>query len=128
MFMSELLILILSFSVCFSLPFIVSFFIAMFFVKEMPTEKRRPASIKDCFECMFFDGYTDTLYYDYYRFFLMARMPIIGFCMILCFAIVGSIYFLFYGLFKLITYIPGVKWCLNGISNIYSKIINYKFR
>ena len=126
--MSELSILILSFLAIFILPFIVSFFVAMFFVKEMPTEKRRPASIKDCFECMFFDGYTDTQYEELQRFFVCARCPIIGSCMILCFAIVGGIWLLFCGLFKLITYIPGVNWCLNKISNLYGTIINYKFR
>jgi hypothetical protein len=126
--MSEILTVLIVFSVICILPFIIAFFVAMFCVKEMPNEERRPASIKDCFECIFFDGYTDTQYDEYYNFFVIARCPFLGFFAIVCFIIAGSIWFLFCGLFKLISYIPGVKQFYNYIGNTYNKIINYKFR
>lgn len=126
--MTEILIVLIVLStICIS-PFIVSFFVAMFCVKEMPTENRRPSSINDCVKCMFFDGYTDTQYTEWYHFFVIARCPFLGFFAIVCFIIAGSIWFLFCGLFKLISYIPGVKQVYNYIANAYNKIINYKFR
>ena len=126
--MSEILILLIFLLTIFISPFIVAFFVAMFYVKEMPKEERRPASIKDCFECIFFDGYTDTQYDEYYNFFVLARCPIIGFATTVGLVLVGSIWYLLCGLTKLTTYIPGVKQLYNYISNIYNKIINYKFR
>lgn len=126
--MSEILILLIFLLTIFISPFIVAFFVAMFCVKEMPTEKRRPASIKDCFKCILFDEYTNTRYNEYYNFFVIARCPFLGFFAIVCFIIAGSIWFLFCGLFKLISYIPGVKQVYNYIANTYNKIINYKFR
>ena len=126
--MSEILIVLIVLStICIS-PFIVSFFVAMFCVKEMPTENRRPSSINDCVKCMFFDGYTDTQYTEWYHFFVYARCPIIGFITTVCLGLVVCIWYLLCGLFKLTTYIPGAKQLYNYIGNTYNKIINYKFR
>lgn len=110
------------------LPFIVSFFVAMFCVKEMPTENRRPSSIKDCVKCVLFDGYTDTQYEEYYHFFVYARIPIIGFITTVILGIVMGIVYLLCFIWKLLLYIPGVKQITGFVSTYYSKIINYKFR
>lgn len=126
--MSEILTVLIVFSVICISPFIIAFFVAMFCVKEMPKEERRPASIKDCFECVFFDGYTDTQYNEYYNFFVLARCPILGFVTTVVLLLVGCIWYLVCGLTKLTTYIPGVKQVYNYIADTYNKIINYKFR
>ena len=112
----------------FVLPFIISFFVAMFCVKEMPTENRRPSSIKDCFKCMFFDGYTDTQYEEWYHFFVYARCPIIGFITTVILGIVMGIVYVLCFIGKLLLYIPGVRKLTTFISTSYSKIINYNFR
>lgn len=126
--MSELISVFLFMVALFVLPFIVSFFVAMFCVKEMPTENRRPASIKDCIKCVFFDGYTDTQYEEYYHFFVYARIPIIGFITTVILGIVMGIVYLLCYIWKLLLYIPGVKQITDFVSTYYSKIINYKFR
>lgn len=126
--MSELISVFLFMAALFVLPFIVSFFVAMFCVKEMPTENRRPSSIKDCVKCVFFDGYTDTQYEEYYHFFVYARIPIIGFITTVILGIVMSIVYLLCYIWKLLLYIPGVKQITSFVSTYYSKIINYKFR
>lgn len=126
--MSELISVFLFMVALFVLPFIVSFFVAMFCVKEMPTENRRPSSIKDCVKCVFFDGYTDTQYEEYYHFFVYARIPIIGFITTVILGIVMSIVYLLCYIWKLLLYIPGVKQITSFVSTYYSKIINYKFR
>lgn len=126
--MSEILTIFIILSVIFVLPLIVAFFVAMFCVKEMPEENRQPASIKDCFKCLLFDGYTNTRYNEYYSFFVIARCPFIGFFAVLCLAVCGCVFYTGCGLVKLISYIPGVKQVYNYIANTYNKIINYKFR
>ena len=126
--MSEISIVLIVLSVICILPYIIAFFVAMFCVKEMPKEERRPASIKDCFECIFFDGYTDTKYDEYYNFFVIARCPILGFATTVILLLVVSIWYLLCGLAKLTTYIRGVKQVYNYIGNTYNKVINHKFR
>jgi hypothetical protein len=126
--MNEVLNAILIIGIILILPFIISFFVAMFLVNEMPTENRRPSSINDCFKCMFFDGYTDTQYWEWYHFFVAARCPIIGFITTVILGIGMCIVYVLCFIDKLLLYIPGVKKLTSFVSLSYSKIINYKFR
>ena len=100
----------------------------MFCVTEMPTENRRPSSIKDCVKCMFFDGYTDTKYEEWYNFFGYARIPIAGFVTTVFLGILIGIAFILCFIGKLFLYIPGAKKIVGFVSTCYSKIINYNFR
>lgn len=126
--MSEILSIFLFFVILFVLPYIISFFIAMFCVDEMPTENKRPSSIKDCVKCMFFDGYTDTKYEEWYKFFVFSRIPIVGFVPTVFLGILMGIAFVIYFICKLFLYIPGAKKIVGFVSTCYSKIINYNFR
>ena len=126
--MSEITIIFLCFVILFVLPFIISFFVAMFCVPEMPTENRRPSSINDCVKCMFFDGYTDTKYGEWYSFFVFSRIPIVGFITTVFLGILIGIAFLISYICELFLYIPGAKKLVDFVSTCYSKIINYNFR
>ena len=126
--MSEITIIFLCLVILFVLPYIISFFVAMFCVSEMPTENRRPSSIKDCVKCMFFDGYTDTKYEEWYNFFGFSRIPIVGFVTTVFLGILMGIAFIIFYICKLFLYIPGVKKLVDFVSTYYSKIINYNFR
>ena len=100
----------------------------MFCVPEMPTENRRPSSIKDCVKCMFFDGYTDTKYGEWYNFFVFSRIPIAGFVTTVFLGILMGIAFIICFIGELFLYIPGAKKIVGFVSTCYSKIINYNFR
>lgn len=126
--MTETLLVFLCLLAFFGLPFIISFIVAMFFVEEMPDERRRPSSIKDCFICMFYDDFASTRYCKYFEFFVYARIPIIGFFTTVVTLSVLGIGYITYQLLKLLLYIPGIKQLCNFIVNAYNKIINYKFR
>ena len=126
--MSEIIIIFLCLVILFVLPFIISFFVAMFCVPEMPTENRRPSSIKDCVKCMFFDGYTNTEYREWYNFFVYSRIPIVGFVTTVFLGILIGIGFLISYICELFLYIPTVKKLVDFVSTCYSKIINYNFR
>ena len=129
--MSEITIIFLCLVIVFVLPFIISFFVAMFCVPEMPTENRRPSSIKDCVKCMFFDGYTDTKYGEWYTFFVYSRIPIVGFVPTVFLGILMCIVFIICftsKLLKLLLYIPGVNKIKSFVTTSFSKIINYNFR
>ena len=126
--MSEITIIFLCLVILFVLPFIISFFVAMFCVLEMPTENRRPSSIKDCVKCMFFDGYTNTEYREWYNFFVYSRIPIVGFVTTVFLGILIGIGFIIFYICELFLYIPGVKKLVDFVSTCYSKIINYNFR
>ena len=126
--MSEITIIFLCLVILFVLPFIISFFVAMFCVQEMPTENRRPSSIKDCVKCMFFDGYTNTEYREWYDFFVYSRVPIVGFATTVFLGILMGIAFIISYICELFLYIPGAKKLVDFISTSFSKIINYNFR
>ena len=126
--MTDLTILIITLFGIFFLPYIILFFVAMFCVEEMPTEERRPSSIKDCFRCIFFDGYTNTKYEEYYHFFVCGRAPLLGFMVTVIYGLFILFMYMLYGIYKLLLFIPGVKTVVAFISNTYNKIINYKFR
>ena len=100
----------------------------MFCVLEMPTENRRPSSIKDCVKCMFFDGYTNTEYREWYYFFVYSRIPIVGFVTTVFLGILIGIGFITSYICELFLYIPGAKKLVDFVSTCYSKIINYNFR
>ena len=100
----------------------------MFCVPEMPMENRRPSSINDCVKCMFFDGYTDTKYREWYNFFVYSRIPIVGFVTTVFLGILTAIALIISYICELFLYIPGAKKLVDFISTYYSKIINYKFR
>lgn len=126
--MSEFIIIFLFFVILFILPFIISFFVAMFCVPEMPTENRRPSSIKDCVKCMFFDGYTDTKYGEWYNFFVYSRIPIVGFVPTVFLGILMGIAFIICFIGKLLLYIPGINKIKSFVIISFTKIINYNFR
>ena len=126
--MSEITIIFLCLVILFVLPFIISFFVAMFCVPEMPTENRRPSSIKDCVKCMFFDGYTNTEYREWYNFFVYSRIPIVGFVTTVFLGILMGIAFIISFICELFLYIQAVKKLVDFVSTCYSKIINYNFR
>lgn len=126
--MSELSIVICAIIGMFAIPFIFSFLLALFVVEEMPNEKRRPSSLKDCFKCMFYDGFSDTKYSTYQRLFLIVQIPLFGFIVTITLIFCFLIYCIFACLGYIIMRIPGVKPLCNGISNTYNKIINYNFR
>ena len=126
--MSEITIIFLCLVILFVLPFIISFFVAMFCVLEMPTENRRPSSINDCVKCMFFDGYTNTEYREWYNFFVYSRIPIVGFVTTVFLGILIGIGFIIFYICELFLYIPAVKKLVDFVSTCYSKIINYNFR
>ena len=126
--MSELTTVFLFLVAIFAVPFICSFLLALFVVEEMPNENRRPASLKDCFKCMFYDGYSQTNYHKYQRLFLILHIPIIGFMVTITLLICFLIYAVFTGAVYILMRIPGVKSLCNSISNIYNTIVNYKFR
>ena len=126
--MLEITIIFLCLVILFVLPYIISFFVAMFCVPEMPTENRRPSSIKDCVKCMFFDGYTDTKYGEWYNFFVFSRIPIAGFVTTVFLVILMGIAFIICFIGKLFLYIPGVNKIKSFVTTSFSKIINYKFR
>ena len=126
--MSEITIIFLCLVILFVLPYIISFFVAMFCISEMPTENRRLSSIKDCVKCMFFDGYTNTEYREWYNFFVYSRIPIVGFVTTVFLGILMGIGFLISYICELFLYIPGVKKLVDFVSTCYSKIINYNFR
>lgn len=126
--MLEITIIFLCLVILFVLPYIISFFVAMFCVPEMPTENRRPSSIKDCVKCMFFDGYTDTKYGEWYSFFVFSRIPIVGFVTTVFLGIFMGIAFVIYFIGKLLLYIPGAKKIVGFVTTSFSKIINYNFR
>lgn len=126
--MLEITIIFLCLVILFVLPYIISFFVAMFCVPEMPTENRRPSSINDCVKCMFFDGYTDTKYGEWYNFFVFSRIPIAGFVTTVFLGILMGIAFIICFIGKLFLYIPGVNKIKSFVTTSFSKIINYKFR
>ena len=126
--MSEIIIIFLCLVILFVLPSIISFFVAMFCVSEMPAENRRPSSIKDCVKCMFFDGHTNTEYREWYNFFVYSRIPIVGFVTTVFLGILIGIAFLISYICELFLYIPGAKKLVDFVSTCYSKIINYNFR
>ena len=126
--MSEITIIFLCLVILFVLPYIISFFVAMFCISEMPTENRRLSSIKDCVKCMFFDGYTNTEYREWYNFFVYSRIPIVGFVTTVFLGILMGIGFLISYICELFLYIPAVKKLVDFVSTCYSKIINYNFR
>lgn len=126
--MSEIIIIFLFFVILFVSPYIISFFMAMFCVQEMPTENRRPSSINDCVKCMFFDGYTNTEYREWYSFFAFSGVPIVGFVTTVFLEILMGIAFIISYICELFLYIPGTKKLVNFISTSFSKIINYNFR
>ena len=126
--MLEITIIFLCLVILFVLPYIISFFVAMFCVPEMPTENRRPSSINDCVKCMFFDGYTDTKYGEWYNFFVFSRIPIAGFVTTVFLGILMGIAFIICFIGKLFLYIPGVNKIKSFVTTGFSKIINYKFR
>lgn len=126
--MSEIIIIFLFLVILFVSPYIISFFVAMFCVQEMPTENRRPSSIKDCVKCMFFDGYTNTEYREWYNFFVYSRVPIFGFVTTVFLGILTGIAFLISYICELFLYIPGVKKLVDFVSTSFSKIINHNFR
>ena len=111
----------------FVFPFIISFIIAAFYCKEMPREERRPASIRDFYECMFFDGYTDTEYSEYMYMFAVLRVPLIG-PVIVIFVVLCLFICLFSFIWKLIKLVPGVNIIKKQVINMFNKIINYRFR
>lgn len=112
----------------FTFPFIISFIIAAFCCKEMPEEERRPASIKDFYECMFFDGYTDTEYSEYMYMFAVLRAPLIGSIVAIFMVLCLIICYMFSFVWKLIKLVPGVSAIKKQIINMFDKIINHKFR
>ena len=126
--MLEITIIFLCLVILFVLPYIISFFVAMFCVPEMPTENRRPSSIKDCVKCMFFDGHTDTKYGEWYNFFVFSRIPIAGFVTTVFLGILMGIAFIICFIGELLLYIPGVNKIKSFVTTSFSKIINYKFR
>lgn len=111
----------------FVFPFIISFIIAAFYCKEMPREERRPASIRDFYECMFFDGHTDTEYSEYMYTFAVLRVPLIG-PVIVIFVVLCLFICLFSFIWKLIKLVPGVNIIKKQVINMFNKIINYRFR
>jgi hypothetical protein len=94
----------------------------------MPREKRRPASIKDFCECMFFDGYTDTEYCKHMYMFAVLRAPLIGSIMAIFMVLCLVVCYIFSSIWKLIKLVPGVNAVKKQVINVFNKIINHKFR